>query len=141
MQLSISHSTFYKFTRAPTYGLQQLRLTPKTNTGQTTLDWSLDVRGGEIQVDFLDENANCVHLVTIDPDATEIEIKSSGTLEIENNQGIIGAHRGFAPLWYFRRETTLTQPKSGVSKLLNSIGTAMENPVTCLLYNSEAAYE
>jgi len=130
MQLSISHSTIYKFKRSPSYGLQQLRLTPKTNKGQTTLDWTLDITGGEIQVDFLDENANRVHLVAIDPDAKEIEIKSSGTLEIENNQGVVGVHGGFAPLWYFLRQTDLTSPKTGVKSLLKELGDALQDPVS-----------
>lgn len=129
MQLSISHSTVYKFKRSPSYGLQQLRLTPKTNKGQTTIDWSLEVTGGEIQVDFLDENANRVHLVAIDPNSTEIEIKSSGTLDIENNHGVIGAQKSFAPLWYFYRQTSLTEPKAGVKSLLKELGDDLQDPV------------
>ncbi len=130
MQLSISHSTIYKFKQAPSYGLQQLRLTPKSNKAQTTLDWSLDVIGGEMQADFLDENANRVHLVSLDPEAKEIEIISSGTLEIENNQGIVGAHSGFAPLWYFYRQTPLTAPKTGIKSLIKELGDDLEDPIS-----------
>jgi transglutaminase-like putative cysteine protease len=40
MRLMIRHITTYSYTNPVAYGLQQLRLTPKSRLGQSVLTWS-----------------------------------------------------------------------------------------------------
>lgn len=129
MQLSISHKTTYRFERSLTYGLQQIRLTPKTPLNDTSLDWNISVKGGEIQVGYKDHHNNQVHLIALDQDANLIEIISEGSLEVQNTNGIIGPHKGFVPLWYFQKETPLTLAGKQVNRLLKSLGHTLDQSV------------
>ncbi|WP_306119204.1 MULTISPECIES: transglutaminase family protein [unclassified Roseitalea] len=117
MQLTISHTTRYRYDRPAQHALQQVRLTPKSRAGQTIVDWRLDVTGGRKELSYDDQNNNHVDLVSFEPDATEIVLHSHGRVEMTNDSGIVGAHGGFAPLWYFRRTTDLTRPGPTLRKL------------------------
>ena len=41
MRLKLSHRTSYGFDTAPSYGLQQLRLTPQNTPAQSVQDWQM----------------------------------------------------------------------------------------------------
>ena len=60
MALSIQHTTTYRFDEPAQYGLQQLRLTPKSRAGQEVLSWQMLVEGGRVECDFTDEHLNQV---------------------------------------------------------------------------------
>lgn len=122
MKLMISHETTYSYDAPVRYALQQLRLTPKTREGQEVSDWNIDVIGGKVELEFDDHNNNRVHLVSIEPDNSEISIKASGTVITSNSSGIIGRHGGFAPLWHFLRATALTKPGPLVRNLVRQVG-------------------
>jgi len=118
MQLNISHKTQYNFHTPPVYGLQKLRLTPKSNSGQEVLSWNIDIQGGEVEAEYEDEFKNRVHLIRISDNIKQIKIESKGTLEMTDRNGVIGDHGGYAPLWLFLRKTPLTQPGPNVRALL-----------------------
>lgn len=109
MKLEIAHTTHYSFETPPVYGLQKLRLTPKSNVGQTVLDWSIDIEGGTIQAEYEDEFKNKVHLIKLTENAKDVSIVSEGRLEMTDQNGVIGQHGGFAPLWIFKRVTPFTK--------------------------------
>lgn len=117
MRLSVSHKTRYSFDTAPAYGLQQIRLTPKTNAGQTVIDWQLDIDGGEVQVSYNDEHNNTVHLVALRDGAETITISSTGTLDMNDMGGVVGKQGGYAPLWLFKRQTPLTKAGTQIKAL------------------------
>lgn len=121
MHLSISHKTTYRFERSLSYGFQQIRLTPKSPHNEAAMDWNVSVEGGEIQVGYKDHHNNQVHLVAIDDDTDFIEITSEGRINVENKNGVIGPHKGFVPLWYFQRETSLTLAGAKVKRLLKTL--------------------
>lgn len=110
MRLSITHVTTYTYDAPVHYALQQLRLVPRTGHGQTVVEWNSDIVGGEKQVSFQDQFSNQTELVMVSAGATRIEIASSGVVEVENRNGVIGQHKGFAPLWLFREPTAMTAP-------------------------------
>ena len=56
MQLNIRHTTTYRFDAPVDYGLQQLRLTPKTSHGQSIVNWAMQVDGGTLETTFTDHN-------------------------------------------------------------------------------------
>jgi len=109
LQLKISHTTRYAFQTPPAYGLQQFRLTPKSNAGQKVLDWSLDVNGAKIQAAYTDEHGNMSHLVALNPNVNELVIASEGLMEMKEQNGVLGPQTGFVPLWLFLRQTALTE--------------------------------
>ena len=121
MRLSISHTTRYNFDTPPSYGLQQLRLTPKSNAGQSVAEWALDIEGAQTQALFTDEHHNQTHTVAINTGATSVSITSRGVVEMTEMNGVIGAHSGFTPLWIFTRFTALTHPADNLQNLANTI--------------------
>lgn len=120
MRLEISHKTDYRFGSPPQYGLQQVRLTPQSGSGQSIIDWALEFEGGTVQAEFSDQHGNIVHLVRLDEDCLRLSVESRGHVEIEDLAGIVGEHSGYAPLWLYRWETPLTLPQKGVRALLKS---------------------
>ncbi|MEJ6389016.1 transglutaminase family protein [Gymnodinialimonas ulvae] len=121
MQLSIQHTTTYRFVSPAQYGLQQLRLTPKDHNGQSVEMWDMHVEGGQIETSFSDQNRNTVTLVSFAPDATEVTIACKGVVATGDTAGMIGKHAGFAPLWYFQRSTDLTRPGPNVQSLIKDL--------------------
>lgn len=108
-RLNIRHVTRYTYEEPVHYALQQLRLTPRNAHGQTVLDWHVTVTGGAKQAGFDDQFLNATELVKVDPGTTEVEIVSEGTVEIEDITGVIGQHRGYAPIWLFEQQTERTK--------------------------------
>ncbi len=121
MILDILHKTEYYFSAAPQYGLQQIRLTPQTHTGQSVQSWDIKFKGGSPEAVFTDHLQNKVHLISLDKDATHLAVVSEGRVDIEDNHGIVGPHSGFAPLWLYLRQTPLTEAGKGVLKLSKTL--------------------
>jgi len=123
MRLKVSHTTRYRFASNAGYGLQQLRVTPKSRKEQKVLDWQISLQGATRQAQFEDQHNNTVILASIEEGTSEIVIKSSGEVETTATSGVIGQHGGFAPLWYFLRSTPTTKSGEGVRELLSALGT------------------
>lgn len=121
MRLKISHTTVYKYENAVAYGLQELRLTPKSRAGQSVISWEIDLEGAHREAVFDDNNNNVVWLASMEPGVHEISVTCSGEIENTNGSGIVGNHGGYAPLWYFKRDTELTRPGPGIRKLVEDM--------------------
>ena len=109
MQLKISHTTSYHYDRPVSYGLQQLRLRPKSRPGQQVLSWDIGIDGGKHEVSYEDEHANTVDLISFDAGESDFVIRCEGEVEVEDHHGIVGQQTGFVPLWLFQRSTDLTR--------------------------------
>lgn len=121
MQLTINHETSYHYDQPVPYGLQQLRLRPKSRPGQKVIDWRVEVVGGKQELTFEDEHSNTVELVSFAPGESAVSIRCSGTVDVEDHGGVVGKHRGHVPLWLFQRETELTEAGGGVKAILNKL--------------------
>ena len=146
MHLRITHSTTYEFETPMSYGLQQLRLTPKSRPGQNVLNWTMDVTGGKIENEFTDQHANIVTLISFDAEAGAIKVNCTGDIETEDMSGVIGKQMGYVPLWLFRRSTELTRAGSNVWSLAKGMKDQYSDDVTLLHALStrilnEVAYE
>lgn len=126
MQLRIRHQTEYTYDQPIGFGLQRLRLTPKSRDGQKVKDWSINLSVGQIEAEFDDQHNNRMTLVGFPAGSEHISIVCSGTVEVEDRHGVVGVHGGFAPLWYFERVTPLTKPGPEVRRLARDIGGAGE---------------
>lgn len=132
MQLNISHTTRYTYESPVSYGLQELRLSPKSGPGQQVVRWDITVEGGTKEACFTDQHDNTVWLVSFSGDRHEIVVNSTGVVETTENAGVRGPHRGFAPLWYFQRHTMLTQPGPGLRKLAKGMNAGAGDPIAKL---------
>lgn len=132
MQLRIAHTTTYDFESPATYGLQQLRLSPKSRPGQEVSAWGMQIDGGRIETEFTDHHANTVSLISFSPEATKITVRCDGVIETEDQSGIVGKQKGFMPLWLFRRSTDLTRAGPNVRSLAKGLKDAHEDDVTLL---------
>ncbi|NIZ14623.1 transglutaminase family protein [Phaeobacter sp. HF9A] len=121
MRLKIHHVTRYRFETPVTFALQQIRKTPKGTAAQTVRDWSTRVVGGRKELSFEDHHNNVLELISYERNATEVEIISEGTVDLIETHGVIGRHRGPAPLWLYETTTPRTEARSGVRKLLRGI--------------------
>ncbi|WP_370177763.1 transglutaminase domain-containing protein [Alteriqipengyuania sp.] len=122
MRLRVDHETRYSYDAPVAYGLQQVRLRPKDTRGQKVLDWEIKIEGGESQLRYEDHNGNAVDMIAIEPGRTETAIRCVGLIENSASDGVLGAHRGFLPLWHFRRSSDLTEAGEGVRSIIESLG-------------------
>ena len=121
MRLKISHRTEYHYDVPVHYALQRLRLTPRGGSTQTVLSWAIEVTGAREEVRFIDQFENETRLISIDGEMDAVSVQASGEIETHNTAGVSGAHHGFAPLWLFERETSLTAVGEAVRDLARSI--------------------
>ena len=121
MRLMIRHTTRYVFEEPVSYGLQQLRKTPKSGPGQDVIRWDTVISGGKKELEYQDHFNNIVELISFEREATEITIRSEGEIEVLETHGVVGTHRGPAPLWLFEGATDLTKAGSGVRALIRQI--------------------
>jgi transglutaminase-like putative cysteine protease len=139
-RLHIRHVTTYRYDAPVEYGLQQLRLTPKSRAGQTVEAWTTRVDGGRVEVGFDDSHANRVELVSVDAGAREVRITAEGVVALEDTHGIVGKHGGFMPLWMFLRATDLTRRGQGTMALAREVR-GVEDPLQQMHALSEAVRE
>ncbi|MEH6696805.1 MAG: transglutaminase family protein [Hyphomonas sp.] len=127
MRLHIRHATRYSYDQPVPYGLQQIRLTPKPCDSQSIDNWTIDIEGGRQECAFDDQHGNRVQLISLDAGQTEISITCTGDVDTIPTNGVVGLHSGHAPLWYYMRQTALTQPGKLIRKLASDMP---ENPNT-----------
>ena len=117
MRLKISHTTEYRYADPVQYSLQRLRLTPRTEPGQTVRDWKTTVHGAHVEAGYADHFGNHVDLVSTNAEQVVIRIVAEGEVETEDRAGVFGPHQGHVPLWLYLRETPLTKPGRLVREL------------------------
>lgn len=129
MRLKITHHTHYQHDYPVSYGLMELRLFPQANRLQKVLSWSVRLEGAEEEFRFNDQHGNEVMLALFQGLPHEIVITCEGEVETEDKAGVLGEHRGVAPLWYFRRQTALTKPGPLVRGLVRDLASLGETPL------------
>jgi len=122
MRLKVSHQTRYSYDAPVPYALQRLRLSPQSFGGQSVVSWRVDVVGASEEVRFFDQFGNDTRLLSISGGPHMIEVTASGEVDVEDRAGVFGPHTGFAPLWLFQHQTTLTAPGPLVSEIARNVG-------------------
>jgi transglutaminase-like putative cysteine protease len=121
MRLTIHHVTSYRFAEPVRFGLQQVRKTPKTTPHQSVISWRTAITGGKKELSFEDHHHNTTELVSLDRDTQLLDVLSEGEVEVSDTHGIVGPHRGPAPLWLYRRATPRTEAREQVRGLLRGL--------------------
>ncbi len=122
MHLRISHTTTYSYDAPVRYALQRVRLVPLSSPMQKVRNWMLAVEGAREEVRFADHFGNDTRLLSVEGDPHEITITASGEVDTQDMAGVLGAHRGYAPLWLFTRSTDLTAIGEGVAAIAAEAG-------------------
>lgn len=117
MRLKITHTTSYAYDAPVMYGLQQIRLTPLSNSLQTVLNWDVAITGGAAELTYNDQYKNCTTLVQAEAGQTEVTFTASGEVDTIDNAGILSEVYGRAPLWHFLQPSERTEPGKGIRKL------------------------
>jgi len=118
MQLTIRHATQYRFGAPVRSGLQQLRKTPKSSPQQRILRWQTRVEHGFKELGFEDHHNNFVELISFERGTTELSVISDGEVELSDTGGVVGPHRGPAPLWLYLRQTPMTRARTRLRAFL-----------------------
>ena len=138
MLLHIDHTTRYEFSQPIDYGLQRLRMFPSNVPGQAIVSWQVTVYGGTEEVRYTDHHENLVALYSFAAGTEGVSIRTKGQIETDNQAGIIGRHRGYAPLWYYMGETPLTAPGAGTRGLIRALGEKGERDDIAFLHDLSA---
>lgn len=129
MRLKIEHTTRYRFDGPVTYGLQQLRKTPKSSYNQTVVHWETRIDGGKKETTFEDHHRNTTELISFDRDTVELSVISAGEVDLTDTGGILGPHQGCAPLWLYEMTTPRTTVGPGIRALIKGM-TEVEDVAT-----------
>jgi transglutaminase-like putative cysteine protease len=121
MRLAIRHTTRYRFADPVAHGLQRLRLTPKETQGQSIVEWTMEYEGAREELAYDDQNHNHVTLVSVTEGAQDVVITCRGTVETEDQAGVIGRHAGHLPLWAFLGQTELTRAGPRIRQLAAAV--------------------
>jgi transglutaminase-like putative cysteine protease len=121
MRLTIHHTTRYSFDQPVTFGLQQLRKTPKNTPNQHVLEWHTRIHGGRKELSFEDHHHNTTELISFESGSSSLELISEGRVELNDTHGVVGRHRGPSPLWLYARATPLTEARAGVRELVSDL--------------------
>ncbi len=95
---------------------------PKSSSGQNVISWSTTVEGGRKEAEFADHHNNHVELISYEVGQRHVNVLCEGEVETVDTAGVVGAHSGYAPLWYFGRSTPLTRPGPYIRNLVKTLG-------------------
>jgi transglutaminase-like putative cysteine protease len=117
MRLRISHRIEHRPQQPVPRALYRLRLFPIAGPAQTVHSWSLSLEGAREEVRFSDHFGNDTRLISVEAGLEPLVVEAAGEVETANKAGVTGRHRGFAPLWLFQRETSLTAAGDAIRSL------------------------
>jgi transglutaminase-like putative cysteine protease len=135
MPLHIRHETIYRYEEPVRHSVQTLKLTPRHEGRQRTLQWSMQTpgrRSGQI-----DAWGNMTHLLTLDEPHDEIRIIVSGIVDVD--AGPLSQEPGLLSPLIYRTATPLTAPNAALDTLARvaqstaRVGTAHALPEPDLL--------
>jgi transglutaminase-like putative cysteine protease len=122
MRIQIEHLTHYRYAGSARYCVQSLRLTPASYDGHTVLDWKISVEPGGHVTTSRDGFGNAINLATVATPHKEILIRATGTVEVENRNGIVAGLPEAVPNRVYLRRTDLTAPNPSIRALVHETG-------------------
>lgn len=115
MKMSICHETTYRYTEPLSYSIQQMRLTPRLEPHQRTIDWDLTSPGSLHR--FIDAYGNITHMLTLNQRISEVRVVAQGVVEIMPlDRGRLSDRSALSPL-VFTVPTRLTQPSPAIIEM------------------------
>ncbi len=118
MKLSIEHETLYRFGAPAHHSIQYLRLTPRADSCQYTLSWTLTPPGK--MRSWTDGYGNFAHVTVQNGVHDEVRVTVRGEVETTDTFGVLPADDGLPPLM-FTRATTYTEVDGGIDELVRPL--------------------
>jgi len=117
MRLRIQHRWEYRYAQPVKYSALVLRLTPRRDNSQHTLNWTLHAPGR--RTERLDAHGNITHLLTLEEPHRFIEVVVTGVVDIGRSELPLPHEGPLAPLAYLAT-TALTRPSAALLDLAHS---------------------
>lgn len=122
MRLGVHYKTSYHYDEPARRVIQLLRVTPASFSGQSVLDWRIDVDCDARLREARDGYGNITHMLYVDRPTDELLITVSGRVITEDRAGLVQGLPHDLPPAVFLRDTALTMPGPAISALAGSIG-------------------
>jgi transglutaminase-like putative cysteine protease len=116
-RLRIQHTCEYRYPHPFKYSAQALRLTPRRDSSQHTLNWTIHAPGR--RVEQVDAHGNITHLLTMEELHRHIEVVVTGLVEITWSEQALPHEGPLLPLAYLAT-TALTRPTPQLLSLAES---------------------
>ena len=100
MRLTIEHETHYRFGEPAHHSIQYLRLTPRTDSSQTVISWSVNTPGKLKR--WIDGFGNIAHVSVHNGGHDEVPVTVRGEVETFDTCGMLPADDGLPPLMFSR---------------------------------------
>lgn len=110
--LSIRHETVYRYASPAVYSIQRLRVTPRAELLQRTLNWQIIAPGKRRPM--LDAFGNAGDIVTVSAPHDEVRIIATGTVEIQPPVRGRIPEKMLLPLPAYTVPTKLTEPTEAI---------------------------
>ena len=108
MQLTVHHTTEYRFTDAVRHSVHYLRLSPRTQAGQFVKTWRIKSTGS--LAPWTDGYGNEMRTLFIETDHNRLRVEASGVVLTEDAAGVFRGDGETLPPPYWLRQTPLTAP-------------------------------
>lgn len=109
MRLSVHYSTTYRYDRPTTRVIQLLRVTPSSFSGQTVIDWRIDMDCDARLRESRDGYGNIIHMLYVDHPVRDLTVTVTGKVLTEDRAGLVDGLPHDLPPQIFLRHTPLTQ--------------------------------
>jgi transglutaminase-like putative cysteine protease len=110
MRLHIHHRTAYHYDEPAQRVVQLLRVTPAHFSGQSVIDWRIDVDCDARLREGRDGYGNVTHMLYVDRPTDALAVTVSGKVVTEDRAGVVEALPHDLPPALFLRATRLTRP-------------------------------
>lgn len=117
MLLQVHHSTIYTYAEPARRVTQLLRVTPASFTGQSVLDWRIDVDRDARLREGRDGYGNLTHMLYVDSPIKSLSISVAGRVLTEDRAGVVQGLPHDLPREIFLRTTALTAMGPAVADL------------------------
>ncbi len=117
MQLSIHHSTIYRYDEAAHRVFQALRLWPIPGSGQVIRSWRVEIDGERLEPTCVDGFGNPAATHVIDRLVDSIRITVRAEVQTQDRSGVLGESTEPLPPAYFMNSTPLTAPDVALQEL------------------------
>lgn len=121
MQLTVEHTTTYRFEVPRARVVQSHRMTPTSHAGQQVVSWSVVSEGASFGAGFIDGAGDRVTTMTLAGPVREVSIALQGTVETIDLSGVLRGHKETVAPDVYLRKTRTTAPGVSLAKLADRL--------------------
>lgn len=114
MRIHIDHITKYEFSMPARQLIQILRMTPQNNPNQNIVSWDINIDCDAKLNRYFDAYGNLCHVLAIDGQINNLTIETIGTIDTNENSGILGNIAENFPPQVFCRFSPLATPDAAI---------------------------